>query len=278
MSKQSESATKAASKIYAVRINQMRPAPAGICQRSRFSKAWGDEIARNLDPDQIGLPVLNHRGGVFWIVDGQHRIYALKTHGFTDDKDTWLCEVFENLTDAEMADLFLTRNNGKHVTPFDKFKVACTAERPIEMAILRIVEAHGLKVSRAYQEGCIGAVTALRRVLGRAGDMGEIVLGRTIRTLRDAYASQPIAFDGYLIEGLGLVYARYDKADEKLMVRQLAGVQRGAPGVLQRAQAQRERTGNHKVQCIAAVIVDIYNKGASGRQRLAAWWKVADAA
>lgn len=275
MSKRTEPAsavTRAASKVYAVRINQMRPAPAGICQRSKFNKAWGDEIARNLDPDQLGFPVLNHRDGVFWIVDGQHRIYALKTHGFTEDKDSWPCEVFENLTDAEMAELFLTRNNGKHVTTFDRFTVACTADRPLELAIRRIIEAHGLKISRRKEEGCIGAVSALRRVVDRPN--GEVVLGQVVRTLRDAFASQPSAFDGHLIEALGNIYGRYNgNVDEKTMTRQLSATPQGVTGIHHRAESQRERTGNQKVPCIAAAIVDIYNKAADRKRRLSSWWK-----
>ena len=53
---------------------------------------------------------------------------------------------------------------------------------------------------------------------------------------------------------------------------------RSGRATLRRAESQRERTGNQKAQCIAATIVDIYNKGASGKQRLASWWKVAEAA
>lgn len=39
---------------------------------------------------------------------------------------------------------------------------------------------------------------------------------------------------------------------------------------------QRQRTGNRKAQCIAATVVDIYNKGVERSKRLPSWWKEAE--
>lgn len=261
------------SKIRPVPIAQMRVPPALVTQRE-FRKAHGDRIAADLDLNKIGFPVINHREGIYWVLDGQHRIYALKENGF--EKDVLDCEVYEDLTDAEMAELFLGRDARRAISPYDKFHVSCTAGRERENDIRRVVEANGLKISRDKKEGCIGAIAALGKVYDRSGD---VVVGQVVRTIKNAYAADPTAFDGAVIEGLGLVYNRYNgHTNEKELAARLAATPYGVRGLLRRAESQRERTGNQKSQCVAASVVEIYNKGAGPRakNRLPSWWKEAE--
>lgn len=260
------------SKIHLVPIAKMRTPTALIAQRE-FKKAWGDRIATDLDLNKIGYPVVNHRDGNFWILDGQHRIYALRQNGF--ENYDLPCEVYEDLTDAEMADIFLGRSATRAIAAFDKFHVACTAGYPRETAIRRAIESNGLKVGRRDEENTIGAIGACGKVYDRSGD---VVLGQTLRTLKHAFSGDPTGLDGVLIEGVGLVYNRYNgKTNEKDMSARLSEITRGAHALLRRAEAQREKTGNHKAQCVAATVVDIYNKGLGPRaaDRLPAWWKEA---
>lgn len=261
------------SKIRPVNIADMRIAPVHVTQRP-FRPAWGRKLAATLELANLGLPVINHRDGVFWVIDGQHRIYALKENGFGQDNVD--CEVYENLTDVEAAGIFIGRNDSKTVPLFDKFHVACTAEYPRELAIRRAVETQGMKISRNKEEGCISAIGALGKVFDGAGGgkTGEVVLGQVVRTCRDAFASDPTGFDGSVIEGLGLIFNRYNgRTHEKDLASRLAQTQHGVRGLLRRAESQKERTGNQKAQCVAASIVEIYNKGS--KHKLPSWWKSA---
>ena len=261
------------SKVRPVRILEMRTPPAGVVQR-KFSKAQAERYAANLDLDKLGTPIVNHRLGVYWIVDGQHRIEAVKMFFAPSDPGSIECRVYDDLTDAEMADLFLGGDDRRAINVFEKFLVACTAEHQREMDIRRTIEAQGLKISQTKETGCIGAVGALGRVYDTAG---AVVLGQTVRVIRDAFNGDPQAFDGQLIQGLGLVFNRYNgRTNEKDLSQRLAQFQSGARGVLRRAEAQRERTGNQKAQCVAAAIVDINNKGAKPAKRLPEWWKSAE--
>jgi hypothetical protein len=260
------------SKIRPVPIAQMRVPPALVTQR-QFSKAQGDDIAANLNLDLLGFPIVNHRSGVYWICDGQHRIYALKENGF--EKDAVDCEVYEDLTDAEMAEIFLGRDDRRAINAFAKFHIACTAGHRRECDIRRVVELQGLKISQAQDENCVAAVGALRKVYDRCG--GDTVVAQVVRTIKNAYAGDSAAFDASIIEGLGLVFNRYNgRTNEKDLSARLAATIQGARGLLRRAESQRERTGNRKAQCVAASAIDIYNKGAKKTQRLPSWWKTAE--
>lgn len=259
------------SKIRPVPIGQMRVPPALVTQRE-FRKAHGDRIAAELDLNKLGYPIINHRDGIYWVCDGQHRIYALKQNGF-DDKDVLDCEVYEGLTDPEMAEIFLGRDARRAISPYDKFHVACTAGRQRESDIRRVVEANGLKISRTKEDGCIGAISALGKVYDRSGD---VVVGQVVRTIKMAYGGDPMAFDASAIDGLGLVFNRYNgRTNEKELAARLSSTSHGMRGLLRRAETQRERTGNQKSQCVAATVVDIYNKGLGARdgKRLPSWWK-----
>lgn len=259
------------SKIRPVPISQMRTPPALVTQRE-FRKAHGDNLAANLDLNLLGYPIINHRDGIYWVCDGQHRIYALRENGFGNE--VLDCEVYEGLSDAEMASLFLGRARSRTIDPYAKFHVGCTAGFKRENDIRRTVEANGQKISRDKGDG-ISAVGALATVYDRSGD---VVLGQVIRTINLGFGGDPMAFDRSVIEGLGLVYNRYNgKTNEKQLGQRLNGLRQGARELLRKAESIRERTGNQKKHCVAAAVVDIYNKGLGPRDshRLPAWWKEA---
>jgi hypothetical protein len=260
------------SKIRPVQISLMRTPPALVTQRE-FRKAHGDRIAAELDLNKLALPIVNHRDGIYWILDGQHRIYAMRQNGFSDDFIE--CQVYENLTDAESADLFIGVNDRKQVPAFDKFHLACTANYQRETSIRRAVESNGQKISRERDDG-ISAVAALGKVYDKSGD---VVLGQVIRTINLGFGGDPLGFDRSVIEGLGLVYNRYNgRTNEKAMGSRLSGLKQGARELLRKAEAVRERTGNQKTHCVAAVIVETYNKAEtpSSKNRLSSWWKETD--
>jgi len=254
-------------KIYAVPVGRMRRAPELVTQR-KFRQAHASKIAAEFDPDKFGLPVLNLRDGHFWILDGQHRIAAIKEWGYKDE-ETVDCQVYEDLSDREMADMFLGRDARKAIPTYDKFFVACTAERVRECDIRRAVESNGAKIGRTKDENTIRAVGALGRVYDLAND---VVLGQVVRAIKNAYGGDYASYDRCLIEGLGLVFNRYNgRTNEKEMAARLGAS--NVRSILRRAEALRERTGNQKTQCVAATVVDIYNKPANRKQRLPDWWK-----
>jgi len=248
----------------------MRVPPALVTQRE-FRQAHADRIAAELDLNKIGFPIINHRDRIYWVLDGQHRVAALKQFGFSD-ADTLDCEVFEGLTDAEMADIFLGRDARKPIPIYDKFHVACTAGHKRELDIQRAVEANSQKIARTAEEG-ISAIGALGKVYDRSGD---VVLGQVVRAINLGFSGDPVGFDRTIIEGLGLIFNRYNgKTNERELGRRLAEIRQGPRELLRKAEAIRARTGNQKPQCVAAAVVDVYNKGRAplAKERLPSWWK-----
>jgi hypothetical protein len=260
------------SKIHQVPLGLIEVPPAYITQRP-FIPSLGHRIANELDLDKLGFPIMNHRGGKFLCLDGQHRIFALREFGF-EKTDLVTCEVYENLTDEEMAEIFLGRDSRRAIAPFYKFCIACTAGHVRESAIRRVVEAHGLKIERSRKENSIAAVSALCRVYDMS-TAKDVAVGWIVRVAKNSFGGDPSGFDAYLLEALGLVYNRYNgRCNEKDLIARLSALPHGVRGLVQRGEAIRERTGSQKSQCLAAVVVETYNKGVLVKgNRLAPWWK-----
>lgn len=253
----------------------MRVPPALVTQRP-FIQGHGDYLAAELDLNKLGHPVLNHRDGVYLILDGQHRIYALKANGF-DGVDVVECDVYENLNDAEMARMFLGLNTRRAVNPMSNFHIAVTGKMERETAILSVVESLHLKVGRAMDDNTVGSVGTLAKIYDR---WGVGILKQTLRTVQQAWGGSANSFQQSILEGLALIYSRYgSKVGEMRMVESLGKATYGVRGILTRAASQRERTGNQKAQCVASTMVDIYNKSVKGPRsqfKLPSWWKQVD--
>lgn len=249
------------------RLGNMRV--SDVAQRA-LNRAKVDQLLAEFDLDHVGIPEVSERAGNFWILDGQHRIEALK--GFLgegwEDQQVF-CHVYTGLTEREEAEKFLRHNDSRVVTSFDKFKAATTAGREVEVQVRRIVESLGLHISRTKEtEGAISCVSTLCKVYRRAG--GD-VLARGLMILRDAFGSPGL--DSAIIDGITLVCARYDVAlSDSVAVDRLAAVHGGVNGLLGRADTLRLQTGNQKPQCVAAAIVDIINSKRGGA-KLPSWWK-----
>ena len=261
---------KREAKILPLRIDSLQVPRAGVAQRE-FSQARGDSIAAEFDLGKFGYPVVNQVDGVCWVIDGQHRLYALRKQPAAARGTTVECEVYDNLSEQEMADLFLGRNNARPVATFERFTVAVTAGYSRENAIMKIVIGAKLDVKRDHQKGCIVAVGGLQRVFDL---QGPAILERVLVTLRESYDAAPNAFGRASVEGLALVYERYGREiDDEALVGALGQDRHGINGILRRAEEYRERVGRGQPQCVAAAIVDVYNQARKGKSRVRRWWR-----
>lgn len=244
-----------------VPLGQMQVTPAA---QRKFQPAHAQMMADDFDLEALGYPVLNHRDGVWWIVDGQHRTAALRIIGFADD-DKIECECYDGLTEKQEADLFLRRARNKAIHPLDRFRIGVNAGRPDECAIQKIVDDLDLKIG--FGKARLGAVGALTKVYAEGG---PDVLGRALLIIREAFGET--GYSAAMINGVGMVLRRYgDLVKTERLVRALRATPGGAPGIEQSAGGLVVSTGNSKAVCIGATIVRIHNrtKGAN----LTDWWK-----
>jgi hypothetical protein len=254
-----------AARLRWVPLAQMRVNP--LAQRD-LNRARVAQLAASFSTEQMGAPVVSHRGDWFYLIDGQHRIEAVKLWFGSWENQQVQCWCYEGLTEEQEAELFLTLNDTLPVRAFAKFKVAVQAGRDAEADVDRIVRALGLRIAAGRSGGGISAVATLRRVYDRAG---PAVLSRALRIIRDAYGEAGL--DGPVIDGIGLVCQRYDgDLSEQRAIERLSSAHGGVSGLVSRAGQLRQSTGSAPAQCVAAAAVEVINRG-SGGHKLPGWWR-----
>lgn len=228
-----------------------------------------DHIVANMDLEQIGTPTVNKRGGLYYVIDGQHRIAAYKAWvGEGWENQQIQCWSYEGLDEREEAERFLKLNDTLTVQAFDKFRVGLNAERTEEVAIDAVVHNAGLSISQSQAEGSIGAVGTLRRVFRRDGAAN---LSRALGIIRDAYGTPGL--DAPVIDGMGMLCGRYNgDLDTEKAVRLLSSAAGGVGGLMGRAYGLKHQTKAPLNQCVAAAAVDLINRGKGGR-KLPSWWQ-----
>lgn len=247
-----------------VPIPDMHVSP--LAQRD-MNPGRANQIASNFDLEQIGTPTVNERDGKFYIIDGQHRVEALRLIGWGDQQIQ--CWTYSGLTEQEEAEKFLKLNDTLSVSAFSKFKVGVQAGRLEECDIDRIVRAQSLRVSQDKGNGAISAVSALRRIYRGPGPKA---LAKTLRIIRDAYGDA--GMNSSVLTGIGLLCARYDDSilREDRIVEKLSSAHGSVYGLLNKAEQLRRLTGNAKAHCVAAAAVEICNSGRGG-SKLPAYWR-----
>lgn len=250
-----------------VHVKRMKVTPAA---QRKFNAGDAADIAKNFDLEALGYPVVNFRTGngddpnIAWIVDGQHRVGALRIMGWDDQMIE--CEVYRGLTEAQEADLFLRRDRRRAVPPVDKFRIATTAGWPDETAITKILDSLDLRVG--YGVGRVQAATTLLKIYRT---YGPDVLGRALLLLRESFGVEGMS--AATIEGMALVVHRYGNtlATDRA-VSQLRSIKTGVDGLIQKSNSFHLTTGSAKPVCMAGAIVDKINAGRGGK-KLPDWWR-----
>jgi hypothetical protein len=128
-----------------VPLTQMRVNP--LAQRD-LNQARVSKLAAVFDPEKMETPTVNHRGDWYYLIDGQHRIAAMKQWLSSWQDQQVQCWTYEGLSEVEEAEKFLALNDALPVRAFAKFKVSVQAGRDTEADVDRIVRALGLRIAR----------------------------------------------------------------------------------------------------------------------------------
>lgn len=216
-------------------------------------------IADNLDLDALGLFIVSRRAdGSLYVIDGQHRIEALRQYGWQND---WKveCRVYEKLTVEQEAELYRQLNDTRPLKAWDFFKAGLVSGDAGCLEIDATVRSAGLKVSGQCGDGKVGCVTTLRQVHGR---YGKDVLRRALEIATASWGHTAAAVEKELVHGLSIVTATYNgELDTPWLVKKLAKAPGGPSGLLGRARGLKEIATAPLYRIVAQQVVALYNKG-----------------
>lgn len=235
-----------------------------------LNSARVDLLAAEFDLAMFGFPVVSFRDGRYYIVDGHHRIEALKKWLGDWDRQSVTCRVYAGLSERGEADMFDRLNNVLAVKAFDKFRVRVSAGRPTESAVKHIVEGVGLKIASDSGDGSVSAVSTLVRIYARNGGP---TLARSLGLINNSFGRSGLVTP--VMDGMARVCGRYNgQLDDAEAVEHLRDLRGGIGQLMARANLLRNQTHQAISECVAAAVVDVINKKKKrGTTRLPSWWK-----
>lgn len=228
-----------------------------------LDKARAQSMAKDIDLDLLGIIEISALdNGDYHVADGHHRVTMLRFAGFTNELVQ--CKVHYGLEQSQNAKLFLGLNDSKHARMFDRFRLRVAAGDPVALGIIGSIEGHGWTFGSGAHTGVFSAVGAAEKVYTGYGtaakDRGPDTFDTTLGILTTAWGHDASATTGSLIEGVGLMVAKYgDQVDKAALVKQLARTSGGAAGYLGRARGLREFRGGSVARAVAELTVDVYN-------------------
>lgn len=212
------------------------------------------ELADDFNPAALGVLTTSHRSPhQIHIVDGQHRYLAAEKATYKGVIQTM---EYKGLTVPEEAALFRQLNNTRTVSAIDRFLVSCVEQNPDALRLSGYINVHGWALGASASDGKLSAIGSLERVYAKSPEAADSALA----VLTTAYGHRPAAVAGSLLEGLGVMLARYNRqVDLDDLAKRLSGYAGGPEALLGHARGQKAaRTGNLS-RHVAALITDIYN-------------------
>ena len=227
-----------------------------------------DKIVKDFKPQMLGLFTGSKRAdGRTYILDGQHRMVAARRKGYDDYIAT---RVWEGLTLAEEAELFLDLNNTRKVSALDKFHVRATKGDPAAVALKAALERVGLRASGQHTGGMFAAIVSLERVYQGFRSYGAEprldLVEAVLAILTRAYGvDERKAFQANTVQGIGLILHIFGK---RVDAEDLTAALRAIPAdtLAIRGRSTKDLEGGTGAQGVAKVILQRYNKGKSANR------------
>jgi hypothetical protein len=169
------------------------------------------------DPRACGpLLVSRRKNGAVFVVDGQHRLEALKLRGETQA----MSRVANSLTEAEEASLRIATQFVKPERAWERFKARIAARDPEAITIMKLLQTVGVKIQMEPRllknENMIASVRTVENLY--ALDKG-VTLTSLINLLMDTFGEiNSKNSKGLFLRAIGWFLYQHPNADKKVVV------------------------------------------------------------
>ena len=227
------------------------------------------ELTSNFQLSGVGVICVSKRpDGGYICLDGQHRVAAMVELDLKDKKVT--AEVWEGLTLAEEASIFIERNNTVKVKYQDKFSVRLIRQDVVAHEVLKLINYYGMRISSQSDrpnDPVFGAVYTLERIYRSDSGLAALVL----KMATEAFGHE--GADHRILNSIAAFIKRYgiDNIDVRRLRDKLSQYSGGADKLIKVGQAMKTGFGGSIQSSIGALITQEYNKGKHNENRLPDW-------
>lgn len=184
----------------------------------RLISEWDERL---LDPI-----IVSFRDGRFNVVDGQHRIAALRKMNHGNDVMV-MCKVYSGLTYAQEAELCYKLDKAKKRLSLSQSTNALAesgADAEVS-AVKKMVESHGFIWALNQKGGKANEIATTRATMNAYKLLGASAFTRLVKLLRNTWDGDPRSLTAYVISGLALFIETYAvDMDDRIFVAQLSKV------------------------------------------------------
>jgi len=221
-------------------------------------------IVMDFDEAKLGTLTVSLRDGKYYIVDGAHRLSALRALQYSHA----LCEVLTGLTVEDEADYFRRQGQDKRaLKPVDLFKAGIIAGDEKCLKINEIIKSNGFQIGFSYKNFYqIGAIHTLFSIVE---DYGFGVLDYTLCLIANTWAGIAKASCGDCLLGVAEFIHRYGVTDfDKQLGSSFHVIW------YEYMESSREARYSSKARkMFCRVLVDNYNKGLGSKSKKRLKWE-----
>jgi hypothetical protein len=215
-------------------------------------------IAGDFEREALGVIHVSKRAdGTYHIIDGQHRVAAMRVLGKGDELVT--CVVYEGLSRAEEAAMFRRLNNTRQVQILDRFRIRIVEGDPVACEIAAILRSHGWSISKSTSRGSFYAVAAMEKVF-RAKEGGDAdTCDALIRIATEAWGHDSNGLRAEIVSGLGVLLRRHPRMDMAKLVNEMGQHEGGPLGLIGQARQLHSIRSGRISDAMAEILVNRYN-------------------
>ena len=225
-----------------------------------------DKLVREWDPRLLTPLVVSYRDGRYNLVDGQHRVCAMRKKNGGKDV-TALCRVYHGLTYEQEAELYYKLDRAKghlrlaHAT---KALVESGADAEI-IEIKRLLEDAGFVWALDKPTGEAFEVEATRAVINAYRLLGGAAFSRMLLLTAKTWRGAPSSVKASFLSGMALFLKTYEtELDDDVFIKRLSAVD--PEEILRRGKA--DFSTNKAALRFARVILGKYNSQQRGGRKL----------
>ena len=220
-------------------------------------------IIKNFDEARLGTLIVSWRDGHYYVIDGAHRLAALRALKYTHA----LCEVLTGLTYEDEADYFRIQGEYKRpLKPFDIFKAGIIAGDEKCIRIKEIVDSNNFHIGFNKDFYQIGAINALFSIVD---DYGFEVLDETLFIIANTWTGIAKASCGDCLLGTAEFISRFGIGEFDKRLRE-------SFHIIWYEYSESTRTAQYSAKArkiFCRILVDCYNKGLGSKSKKRLKWE-----
>jgi hypothetical protein len=239
-------------RVEEIALNEIR-----MCayQRNTHDRQVANIVAA-FDEAKLGMPVVSCRDGHYYLLDGNHRVSALRMLNYTSAKFI----VLTGLSYKDEAEYFRAQNN--NVRPLSRyilFRAGLEAQDELCVNIERIVTGHGYKISGSARDA--NAIAAIYTLEVVASVYGCEVLNDTLALIRGTWDGVKNATSREFIAGVAEFVKQFGARDfaSRMQNKRIATIWQDYLAACPSGKRSANDPAMRKAFC--RVLVEHYNRG-----------------